>query len=162
MLKCQVLHPMGWDAFGLPAENAAIDRGLDPKDWTLSNIQHMKSQLERLGTSFDWDREVTTCSPSYYKWTQARYFGIISQDLFLKMYGAGLAYRKESEVNWDPVDKTVLANEQVSGEISAKFQVDSQGISWRSGAQIEKRMMAQWFLKITDFSQKLLGFQLAS
>ncbi len=133
----QVLHPMGWDSFGLPAENAAIERGVDPADWTQRNIAQMRAQLQRLGLSIDWSREVTTCQPSYYRWTQW---------LFLQFWDAGLAYRKEATVNWDPLDQTVLANEQVDGE----------GRSWRSGAVVEKRKLRQWFLKITDYAEQLL------
>ena len=124
----RVLHPMGWDAFGLPAENAAIDRGIPPATWTFQNIDQMRSQLQQLGLSIDWDREVATCSPEYYKWTQW---------LFLQFYQAGLAYQKEAAVNWDPVDQTVLANEQVDGD----------GYSWRSGAKVERKLLRQWFLK---------------
>ena len=131
-----VLHPMGWDAFGLPAENAAIERGIHPKAWTYENIASMKEQLELLGLSLDWNREIATCDPSYY---------VEQQRIFLDFLENGLAYRKESEVNWDPVDNTVLANEQV---------IDGRG--WRSGAVVERRKLAQWFLKITDFSQDLL------
>jgi leucyl-tRNA synthetase len=131
-----VLHPMGWDAFGLPAENAARERGLDPEQWTRQNIKQMRQQLDSLGFSFDWDREVTTCDPDYYKWTQW---------LFLQFYKRGYAYRAPSEVNWDPVDKTVLANEQV----------DAQGRSWRSGAVVEKIQLTQWHLKITQLAQDL-------
>nr|WP_265265666.1 leucine--tRNA ligase [Spirulina subsalsa] len=133
----RVLHPMGWDAFGLPAENAAIDRGIPPAQWTYQNIAHMKGQLQRLGLSLDWEREVTTCSPDYYRWTQW---------LFLQFYEAGLAYQKEAAVNWDPIDQTVLANEQV----------DSEGRSWRSGAKVERKLLRQWFLKITDYAEQLL------
>lgn len=133
----RVLHPIGWDAFGLPAENAAIDRGIHPRKWTYQNIQQMRSQLQRLGLSYDWSREVTTCSPDYYKWTQW---------LFLQFFAAGLAYQKESAVNWDPVDQTVLANEQV----------DNEGRSWRSGAKVERKLLRQWFLKITDYAEQLL------
>lgn len=133
----QVLHPMGWDAFGLPAENAAIDRGIPPAEWTLKNIAQMREQLKKLGLSIDWDREVTTCLPDYYKWTQW---------LFLQFYAAGLAYQKEATVNWDPIDQTVLANEQV----------DSEGYSWRSGAKVEKKLLRQWFLKITEYAEELL------
>ncbi len=133
-----VLHPMGWDAFGLPAENAAIDRGIMPEDWTNQNILQMKSQLNKLGLSIDWDREQATCHKEYYKWTQY---------LFLELYKAGLAYQKEATVNWDPVDQTVLANEQV----------DSEGNSWRSGAKVEQRKLKQWFLRITKYSEQLLN-----
>jgi leucyl-tRNA synthetase len=134
----RVLHPMGWDAFGLPAENAAIDRGIPPATWTWQNIAQMRSQLQQLGLSIDWKREVTTCDPEYYKWTQW---------LFLEFLKAGLAYQKEAAVNWDPVDQTVLANEQV----------DSEGYSWRSGAKVERKMLRQWFLKITAYAEELLN-----
>lgn len=134
----RVLQPMGWDAFGLPAENAAIDRGIHPAKWTAENIAHMKDQLQLLGLSIDWDREITTCSPDYYRWTQW---------IFLEFFQAGLAYQKESAVNWDPVDQTVLANEQV----------DNQGRSWRSGAKVERKLLRQWFLKITDYAEQLLN-----
>ncbi|MDJ0531369.1 MAG: leucine--tRNA ligase [Xenococcaceae cyanobacterium MO_207.B15] len=133
----RVLHPMGWDAFGLPAENAAIERGIPPAKWTYENIGQMRSQLQALGLSLDWDREVTTCSADYYKWTQW---------LFLQFFQAGLAYQKEAAVNWDPIDQTVLANEQV----------DSEGYSWRSGAKVERKLLKQWFLKITDYAEQLL------
>jgi leucyl-tRNA synthetase len=132
-----VLHPMGWDAFGLPAENAAIERGIDPAVWTEQNIASMRGQLDQLGLSIDWERELTTCRPDYYRWTQW---------LFLQFLEAGLAYQKEASVNWDPVDQTVLANEQV----------DSEGRSWRSGALVEKRKLRQWFLKITAYADQLL------
>jgi len=132
-----VLHPMGWDAFGLPAENAAIERGISPSVWTKKNISHMKSQLMLLGLSVDWDREFATCDENYYVWTQY---------LFLELYKAGLVYQKESEVNWDPIDNTVLANEQV----------DSDGKSWRSGAVVEKKLLKQWFLRITNYADELL------
>ncbi|HLO85048.1 MAG TPA: leucine--tRNA ligase [Nostocaceae cyanobacterium] len=134
----RVLHPMGWDAFGLPAENAAIDRGIHPAKWTYQNIDQMRQQLKRLGLSIDWDAEVATCSPDYYKWTQW---------IFLQFLQAGLAYQKEAAVNWDPIDQTVLANEQV----------DSEGRSWRSGAKVERRLLRQWFLKITDYAEELLN-----
>ncbi len=134
----RVLHPMGWDAFGLPAENAAIDRGIPPAKWTNQNIAQMKKQLQQLGISLDWSREVATCSPDYYKWTQW---------IFLQFLKAGLAYQKEAAVNWDPVDQTVLANEQV----------DSEGRSWRSGAKVERKMLRQWFFKITDYAEQLLN-----
>jgi leucyl-tRNA synthetase len=133
----KVLHPMGWDAFGLPAENAAIEQGIDPASWTQDNISNMRRQMSSLGLHFNWDREVSTCSPEYYKWTQW---------LFLQLYKHGLAYRKNALVNWDPVDMTVLANEQV----------DAGGRSWRSGAVVEKRFLEQWFLKITDYAEPLL------
>ncbi|QPG74355.1 hypothetical protein FOA43_001682 [Brettanomyces nanus] len=136
MKGLDVLHPMGWDAFGLPAENAAVDRGIDPETWTRLNIKKMRHQMELMRTDFDWDREVTTCNPDYYKWTQK---------IFLLLYEHGLAYRKKAEINWDPVDKTVLANEQV----------DDQGRSWRSGALVEKRLLEQWFLSITKFAKSL-------
>ncbi|MDA7787688.1 leucine--tRNA ligase [Sphingomonadaceae bacterium] len=132
----EVLHPMGWDAFGMPAENAAMEKGVHPGGWTRDNIENMKAQLKRLGFALDWTREFATCDPEYYGHEQA---------LFLEMYEAGLIYRKESEVNWDPVDMTVLANEQV---------IDGKG--WRSGAEVEKRKLSQWFLKITDFAEELL------
>ncbi len=132
-----VLHPMGWDAFGLPAENAAIERGISPSVWTKKNISHMKSQLKLLGLSVDWDREFATCDENYYIWTQY---------LFLELYKSDLVYQKESEVNWDPIDNTVLANEQV----------DSEGKSWRSGAVVEKKLLKQWFLRITNYADELL------
>lgn len=131
-----VIHPMGWDAFGLPAENAAIERGINPAIWTRDNIAKMKQQMESMLANFDWDREITTCDPEYYKFTQW---------IFLKLFENGLAYRKEAEINWDPVDKTVLANEQV----------DAHGRSWRSGAIVEKKQLKQWFLGITKFAPKL-------
>ena len=132
----EVLHPMGWDAFGMPAENAAMEKGVHPGGWTRQNIDTMKAQLKRIGFALDWSRELATCEPEYYGHEQA---------LFLDMYEAGLVYRKESEVNWDPVDMTVLANEQV---------IDGKG--WRSGAEIEKRKLNQWFLRITEFAEDLL------
>ncbi|MCT0199382.1 leucine--tRNA ligase [Synechococcus sp. CS-1325] len=133
----QVLQPMGWDAFGLPAENAAIERGIDPGDWTDRNIEQMRGQLQRLGLSIDWNRELATCHTDYYRW---------SQWLFLQFLEAGLAYQKKATVNWDPLDQTVLANEQV----------DADGRSWRSGAIVEKRKLRQWFLRITDYADALL------
>ena len=131
-----VLHPMGWDAFGLPAENAAIERGVHPGDWTWSNIATMREQLKLLGLSLDWSREFATCDPAYYGRQQA---------WFLELFKRGLVYRKDSVVNWDPVDNTVLANEQV---------VDGRG--WRSGAIVEKRKLNQWFLRITDYADDLI------
>ena len=131
-----VLHPMGWDAFGMPAENAAIEKGVHPGEWTYQNIANMKAQLQRLGFALDWSREFATCDPEYYGHEQA---------LFIDLHDAGLVYRKESAVNWDPVDQTVLANEQV---------IDGRG--WRSGALVEKRKLNQWFLNITEFAQDLL------
>jgi leucyl-tRNA synthetase len=131
-----VLHPMGWDSFGMPAENAARQNNLSPKDWTEKNISNMKSQLKRLGLSIDWDREISTCSVDYYKH---------QQEFFLELFDKGLVYRKEQDVNWDPVDQTVLANEQV---------IDGKG--WRSGAQVEKKKLNQWFFNITKFSNELL------
>ncbi len=136
MRGLEVLHPMGWDAFGMPAENAAMERGVHPGDWTRANIAAMKAQLQRLGFALDWSRELATCEPEYYGQEQA---------LFLDLLEAGLAYRKESDVNWDPVDATVLANEQV---------IDGRG--WRSGALVERRKLSQWFLRITDFAEELL------
>lgn len=135
-LGYNVLNPMGWDALGLPAENAAMDRGVHPKDWTYGNIDDMRRQLKNMGLAIDWTREVTTCDPGYYKH---------EQKMFLDFYKAGLAYRKESTVNWDPVENTVLANEQV---------VDGKG--WRSGAPVERRKLNQWFLKITEYAPELL------
>ena len=132
----EVLHPMGWDAFGMPAENAAMEKGVHPGGWTRANIAQMKAQLQRIGFALDWTREFATCEPEYYGHEQA---------LFLDLFAAGLVYRKESTVNWDPVDMTVLANEQV---------IDGKG--WRSGAEVEKRKLNQWFLKITDFADDLL------
>jgi len=131
-----VLHPMGWDSFGMPAENAARQNNLNPKDWTESNISNMKSQLKKLGLSIDWDREISTCSEKYYKH---------QQEFFLELYDKGLVYRKEQDVNWDPIDQTVLANEQV---------IDGKG--WRSGATVVKKKLNQWFFNITKFSNELL------
>jgi leucyl-tRNA synthetase len=131
-----VLHPMGWDAFGMPAENAAMERGVHPKGWTYDNIASMRAELKRLGLSIDWSRELATCDPAYYGQQQA---------WFLKLWKRGLAYRKEGVVNWDPVDNTVLANEQV---------IDGKG--WRSGAPVEKRKLTQWFLRITDYADALI------
>ena len=132
----EVLHPMGWDSFGMPAENAAMEKGVHPGDWTRANIANMRRQLKQLGFALDWGRELSTCEPEYYGHEQA---------LFLDLLAAGLVYRRESAVNWDSVDMTVLANEQV---------IDGRG--WRSGALIERRKLSQWFLKITDFAEELL------
>ncbi len=136
MLGKNVLQPMGWDAFGLPAENAAIDNKVQPSDWTSENIESMKKQLTRLGFAYDWKREFATSESDYYKWEQW---------FFLQMLEKGIAYQEEAEVNWDPVDQTVLANEQV---------IDGKG--WRSGAEVEKKILKQWFLKITDYAEELL------
>ncbi|MEE2701532.1 MAG: leucine--tRNA ligase [Thermodesulfobacteriota bacterium] len=130
-----VLHPMGWDAFGMPAENAAIQNNVHPREWTYANIEAMKSQLKQMGLSYDWAREIKTCDKKYF---------VHEQKFFLDLYNSGLAYKKESYVNWDPVDKTVLANEQV---------IDGKG--WRSGAPVEQKKLSQWFLKITDFAEDL-------
>ena len=127
-----VLHPMGWDAFGMPAENAAIERGVHPRSWTYDNIATMRRQLKSMGLSLDWSREIATCDPAYYRHEQA---------MFVDFMAAGLVERRTAMVNWDPVDHTVLANEQVI-----------EGRGWRSGAPVEKRELAQWFLKITDYS----------
>ena len=131
-----VLHPMGWDAFGLPAENAAMQRRVHPAAWTRENIATMRRQLRRMGLSYDWDREFATCDPEYYAH---------EQKMFLDFLREGLVYRREAWVNWDPVENTVLANEQV---------IDGRG--WRSGAPVERRKLAQWFLKITDYADELL------
>ncbi|EKD77150.1 MAG: leucyl-tRNA synthetase, partial [uncultured bacterium] len=131
-----VLQPMGWDAFGLPAENAAIQRKLAPSEWTRNNIEKMRGQLKKMGFAIDWSREIATCDVDYYRWEQW---------LFIQLVKKGLAYKKKSLVNWDPVDQTVLANEQV---------VDGKG--WRSGAPVERREISQWFLKITDYAEELL------
>ena len=136
MKNFNVLHPMGWDSFGMPAENAAKQNNLDPKRWTEKNISNMKNQLKKLGLSIDWDKEISTCSPDYYKH---------QQKLFLEFYDKGLVYRKENYVNWDPIDQTVLANEQV---------IDGRG--WRSGAQVERKKLNQWFFNISKFSDDLL------
>ncbi|KAJ3024001.1 Leucyl-tRNA synthetase, mitochondrial [Thoreauomyces humboldtii] len=133
----EVLHPMGWDSFGLPAENAAIDHGVQPRQWTEDNITKMKRQMFDMGTAFDWDREISTCDPLYYRWTQ---------HLFLQLLEKGLIYQKEAEVNWDPIDQTVLANEQV----------DATGRAERSGALVEKRKLKQWFVRITAYQEDLL------
>uniref|UniRef100_A0A6P4EQN5 leucine--tRNA ligase n=1 Tax=Drosophila rhopaloa TaxID=1041015 RepID=A0A6P4EQN5_DRORH len=132
-----VFQPMGWDSFGLPAENAANQRGVEPASWTEQNIAQMKEQLKRLGCSFDWNHELSTCSPQYYKWTQ---------HLFLMLHRHGLAYQNEALVNWDPVDKTVLADEQV----------DANGCSWRSGAKVEKKLLRQWFIRTSAYAKQLL------
>lgn len=132
-----VLHPIGWDAFGLPAENAALSHRVLPSTWTYQNIDRMKNQLKQLGISYDWDREIATCDPEYYRWEQW---------LFIKLYEKGLVYKKNAIVNWDPVDQTVLANEQVIN-----------GRGWRSNALVERREIPQWFLKITDYAEELLN-----
>jgi len=137
MMGKNVMQPMGWDAFGLPAENAAIKNGVAPAKWTYENIDYMKSQLKQLGFGYDWDRELATCRPEYYKWEQW---------FFTKLYERGLVYKKNATVNWDPVDQTVLANEQV---------VDGRG--WRSGAIVERKEIPQWFIKITDYAEELLN-----
>jgi leucyl-tRNA synthetase len=131
-----VLQPMGWDAFGMPAENAAIERGVAPSTWTRSNVEYMRTQLQQLGFAYDWDRELTTCDADYYRWEQW---------FFTRLYEKGLVYKKNSTVNWDPVDQTVLANEQV---------IDGRG--WRSGAVVEQKEIPQWFIKITDYAEELL------
>ena len=131
-----VMHPMGWDAFGLPAENAAIKNKVPPARWTMRNIDYMKKQLQSLGFSYDWTREIATCDPEYYRWEQW---------FFLRMFRKGLVYKKSAWVNWDPVDQTVLANEQVI-----------EGRGWRSNALVERRELAQWFIKITDYAEELL------
>ena len=136
MLGKNVLQPMGWDAFGLPAENAAIKNKVAPAKWTFENIDYMRGQLQRLGFGYDWDRELATCTPEYYRWEQW---------FFTKLYEKGLVYRKMSTVNWDPIDQTVLANEQV---------IDGRG--WRSGALVEQKEIPQWFIKITDYADELL------
>lgn len=129
---------MGWDAFGLPAENAAIEQQIDPSKWTITNINVMRKQLNALNFSFDWNREISTCDPEYYRWTQ---------ELFLKLFEKNLIYRKEEYVNWDPIDKTVLAEEQV----------DINNISWRSGAKVEKRLLNQWFIRTTAFAKYVIN-----
>jgi leucyl-tRNA synthetase len=137
MTGWNVLHPIGWDALGMPAENAAIKHGIHPQTWTLDNIAHMKAQLERMGFAYDWSREVNTCLPEYYTWNQW---------IFLKMYERGLAYRKKSWVNWCPDCQTVLANEQAAG-----------GECWRCSAEVVQKKMDHWFLKITDYAEELLS-----
>ena len=136
MLGKNVLQPMGWDAFGLPAENAAMQNKVHPADWTYSNIDYMRDQLKRLGFAYDWEREIATCDPSYYKWEQW---------FFLKLLEKGLVYKKTAPVNWCPNDMTVLANEQV---------ID--GCCWRCDTKVERKEIAQWFLKITAYAQELL------
>ena len=133
----EVIHPMGWDAFGLPAENAAIQFGIHPRDWTNSNIENMKQQLQKLDLDLDWDRELATCNEGYYRY---------QQELFIDLYNAGLAYKKDALVNWDPIDQTVLANEQV---------IDGKG--WRTGATVEQKNLSQWFFKITHYAEELLS-----
>ena len=125
-----VLQPMGWDAFGLPAENAALKNNVPPANWTYSNIDYMRNQLKQMGFGYDWSRELATCHPEYYRWEQW---------FFTRLMEKGVVYKKDAEVNWDPVDQTVLANEQV---------IDGRG--WRSGALVERKKIPQWFLKITD------------
>ncbi|MFP6775918.1 MAG: leucine--tRNA ligase, partial [PS1 clade bacterium] len=137
MLGKNVLQPIGWDAFGLPAENAALKNKTPPAKWTYENISYMKSQLTQLGFGYDWSREIATCHPKYYKWEQW---------LFVKLFEKGLVYKKNSLVNWDPVDQTVLANEQV---------IDGRG--WRSDALVEKKEISQWFMRITDYAEELLS-----
>ena len=136
LLGKNVLQPMGWDAFGLPAENAAIENKVQPSNWTKKNIENMKSQLKKMGFAYDWKRELATCDPQYYKWEQW---------FFLEMLNKGLAYQDEAEVNWDPIEQTVLANEQVE-----------DGKGWRSGAKIERKKLKQWFLKITKYAEEML------
>ncbi|MBT3745294.1 MAG: class I tRNA ligase family protein, partial [Candidatus Thioglobus sp.] len=131
-----VMQPIGWDAFGLPAENAALKNKVPPAKWTYENIDYMRDQLSQLGFGYDWSREVATCHPKYYKWEQW---------LFVKLFEKGLVYKKNAVVNWDPVDQTVLANEQV---------IDGRG--WRSDALIEKKEISQWFMRITDYADELL------
>ncbi len=137
MLGKNVLQPMGWDAFGLPAENAAMKNKVLPSQWTLENIAYMRNQLQQLGYAYDWEREIATCHPDYYRWEQW---------FFIRLYEKGLIYKKEAEVNWDPVDQTVLANEQV---------IDGRG--WRSGAPVERRKIPQWFIRISAYAEELLA-----
>jgi leucyl-tRNA synthetase len=132
-----VLHPMGWDAFGLPAENAAIERGVHPSEWTQNNTRTMREEMTQLGFSYDWDREVTSCLPDYYRWTQW---------LFLLMYERGLAYKKKAAVNWCPDCATVLANEQVVKENRC----------WRCDSEVTQKELEQWFFRITDYAERLL------
>ena len=138
MCGFNVMHPMGWDAFGLPAENAAITEKKGPSDWTYKNIKIMRTQLKSMGLSLDWSKEIATCHPDYYKHEQS---------FFIDLLNKGMAYKKESNVNWDPVDKTVLANEQV---------IDGKG--WRSGAPVEQKKLSQWFLKTSAYSEELLSY----
>ena len=137
MLGKNVLQPIGWDAFGLPAENAAIQNKVPPARWTYNNIKHMKDQLIAMGFGYDWSRELATCHPEYYRWEQW---------FFIRLFKKGLVYKKMAVVNWDPVDQTVLANEQVE-----------EGRGWRSGALIEKKEISQWYMKITDYAEELLN-----
>ncbi len=137
MLGKNVLQPIGWDAFGLPAENAAIQNKVPPAGWTYNNIEHMKEQLIAMGFGYDWSRELATCQPEYYRWEQW---------FFVRLFKKGLVYKKKAVVNWDPVDQTVLANEQVE-----------EGRGWRSGALIEKKEISQWYMKITDYAEELLN-----
>jgi leucyl-tRNA synthetase len=137
MLGKNVFQPMGWDAFGLPAENAAIKNNVHPEEWTKKNINHMREQLQNIGILYDWQNELSTADPEYFRWEQW---------FFIKLLKKGLVYRKLSEVNWDPVDQTVLANEQV---------IDGKG--WRSGAKVERKEIPQWFLKITEYADVLLS-----
>ena len=136
LLGKNVLQPMGWDAFGLPAENAAIENKVQPSDWTNRNIEKMRTEFKKMGFAYDWKREFATCDPDYYKWEQW---------FFIEMMNKGIAYQTEADVNWDPVEETVLANEQVE-----------DGKGWRSGANIERRKLKQWFLKITDYAEEML------
>ena len=137
MNNYNVFQPMGWDAFGLPAENAAIANNVSPQEWTNENIKYMKKQMISLGLGYDWSKELSTCDPNYFKW---------EQHLFKKFYENNLIYRKKALVNWDPVDETVLANEQV---------ID--GLGWRSGAKVVIKEIDQWFIKITDYAEELLS-----
>ncbi|HJQ73681.1 MAG TPA: class I tRNA ligase family protein, partial [Gaiellaceae bacterium] len=137
MAGFEVLHPMGWDAFGLPAENAAIERGVHPARWTYDNIEHMRRQLRRLGVSYDWERELATCDPAYYRWEQL---------FFVRMFERGLAYKRRSVVNWCPRCETVLANEQVE-----------DGRCWRCDTAVEERELEQWFFRITAYAEELLA-----
>jgi leucyl-tRNA synthetase len=152
-----VIHPIGWDSFGLPAENAAVERSIAADEWTRSNIQHMKGQMVRLGFDFDWSRELSTCEPEYYRWTQEVFVTLHKRGLVAQVRAAARLLMHLGEfrhfvaqapgwVNWDPVDRTVLANEQV----------DEQGRSWRSGALVEKRQLLQWYLRITLYAEQLL------